>query len=242
MTHAPPGIAGVGLCCSLLVTSCESASNQREPGEPARATPVGEAVSPPAEPPSFNQRVLALVETYPVGGGYSWPAPAGTHGTTRDLYLGDARIARASPAGTHCSGLTFELFWRALEELPGGTAAAGLDKEAARALLRTWFVPEPRGLGPAAALPGFGLGVRVDDLEDAQPGDFIQVWMNNGRGHTAVFLGWVRDHRGRIVASRHWSTHPATDGIGIEERAIGDGPRDIDREAVYIGRVTPGVN
>lgn len=190
-------------------------------------------------PSSFNDRVLELARAYPKGGGYAWPAPKGTHGTTRDLVIDGERIARASPNGTHCSGLTFEVFWRALEELPGGPAGVGLTPERATKLLRTWFVPKDRGKGPAEALPAFGLGARIRDLDDARPGDFLQVWMNNGRGHTAIFLGWIRDEAGHIVASRHWSTHPVTGGIGIEERAIGDGPRDIDPDAIYIARAAP---
>jgi len=236
----------------LLLTACRSTAE--EPGGAARAEPSAGASDPaptgtgdaarapaaPVRPHSFNERVLDLIGSYPTEGGYAWPAPAGTHGTTRDLYLGETRIARASGDGSHCSGLTFEVFWRVLEGSPGGPTGAGLTPARAKAFLRAWFVPEARGLGPAEALPAFDLGVRISDLEQARPGDFIQMWMNNGRGHTAVFLGWVRDETGRIIASRHWSTHPATGGIGVEKRAIGTGPRDIDRDAIYIGRAMPG--
>ncbi len=206
-------------------------------GDAAVARPSDAAVASR----SFDDLVLAIARTYPNGGGYAWPAPRGTHGTTRDLLIDGERIARASPNGTHCSGLTFEVFWRALRQLPGGPEGVGLDVDRATRLLRIWFVPEAGGQGPAEALPAFGLGVRILDLEDARPGDFLQVWMNNGRGHTAIFLDWLRDDSGRIVGSRHWSTHPATGGIGIEERAIGNGPRDIDPDAIYLARATPAV-
>lgn len=187
----------------------------------------------------FNQVVLDLIAEYETGGGYSWPAPRGTHGTTRDLTLGAERIARGSGGPTHCSGLTFEVFWRALERWSGEPSDAGLDPAAARALMRTWFVPDTRGHGPAAALPAHGLGRRIDRLEDARPGDFVQVWMNNGSGHTLIFLDWTRDADGRIVGVRHFSSHPVTDGIGITEREIGSGRRDIDPNTIYIARAEP---
>ncbi|HUH03147.1 MAG TPA: hypothetical protein VML75_14220, partial [Kofleriaceae bacterium] len=191
------------------------------------------------EGPDFNQLVLELIAEYEPGGGYSWPAPRGTHGTTRDLTLGADRIARGSGGPTHCSGLTFEIFWRTLERWSGGTSGAGLTPGSARALMRTWFVPDTRGQGPAAALPAHGLGRRIDRLEDARPGDFVQVWMNNGSGHTLIFLDWTRDADGRIVGVRHFSSHPVTDGIGITEREIGSGRRDIDPNAIHIARVEP---
>ena len=195
-----------------------------------------------AHPRGFNQVVLELVDAYDTGGGYSWPAPRGTHGTTRDLFLGERRIARGTGRrGTHCSGLTFEVFWRALQAWPGGVTASGLDAAGARALMREWFVPRQRGQGPASALTAHGLGRRIVELEDARPGDFLQFWTRRNRGHTAVFLGWVRDRRGRIVGSRHWSSHPRTGGIGIRERRIGRRPNDIDRDYLFIGRATPPI-
>lgn len=188
----------------------------------------------------MNALVLEIVDTYEHGGGYAWPAPKGTHGTTRDLFLGLERIARGTKSrGSHCSGLTFEVLWRALERAPGGLAGTGLDAAGARALMREWFVPQDRGRGPAAALEAHGLGLTVTALDQARAGDFLQFWTNGGRGHTAVFLSWVRDSNGAIIASRHWSSHPRTDGIGIRERRIGPGKGDIDRNAIYIGRAQP---
>ena len=205
----------------------------------ADAQSLAEIVQAAATPglPEFNRRVLEYAATYRPRsfGGYSWPAPRGTQGMTRDLYLGEHRIARGSRRGNHCVGLTFEVFWRALSSSLGGLEGSGLTPESAARLMRIWFVPDDRGKGPARALPTFGLG-RAIAADAALPGDFVQVWMNNGRGHSMVFLSWLRDGD-RIVGMRYWSTQPWTDGIGLYAHRIGEGARDIDPDAIFLARV-----
>ena len=184
----------------------------------------------------FNQRVLALTRGYPTGGfgGYCWPAPAGSDGLTRDLHLGDDVVARGGAGGTHCVGVTFEVFWRALEACPGGAGAA-LDATAARRLRTTWYVPELGGQGAAAALEQSGLGQRVS-LDDARPGDFVQAWSRGGLGHSMVLLGFTRDAGGAPTSIRYWSSQPWTQGIGIGETAITADDSGFDPAQIYIAR------
>jgi len=198
---------------------------KRRPGAGGRAAGV-----------DFNQRVLELTRSYPVGGfgGYCWPAPAGSDGLTRDVRLGDDVVARGGAGGTHCVGVTFEVFWRALESCPGGAAAA-LDAAAARRLRTTWYVPELGGQGAAAALEQSGLGTRVS-LDDARPGDFVQAWSHSGLGHSMVLLGLVRDASGAPTAIRYWSSQPWTEGIGIGETAIAPDDTGFDPAQLYIAR------
>ncbi len=185
---------------------------------------------PPAavRAPTFNERVLALIDDYPAQGfgGYAWPAVAGTAGTTRDLTLGDAVIAHGG-AGNHCVGITLEVFWRALEQCNGGVAAA-LDIAAAQDLKRRWFVPELGARGAVDALVSHGLGTAVP-LDQAQPGDFVQAWSaDDTTGHSMIFLAADTDH------IRYWSSQPWTAGIDRSESALGDG--GYDREHVYVVR------
>jgi hypothetical protein len=197
-----------------------------------------EALADAKPPATFNDRVLALIDDYPDHGfgGYAWPARKGTAGTTRDLRL-DATVIARGGTGNHCVGMTFEVFWRALELCPGGTRAVFDARSAAAARLR-WYVPEDGGLGPAEVLPALGLGKRVDHV-DARPGDFVQAWNEDGTfGHSFVFLGWERDTAGKLVKIRYWSTQPWTDGIGVSDMAIGDGSFAFDLPRIHIVRAT----
>jgi len=73
---------------------------------PCRA---GEALGP---------RIMEIVERYPTGAAHPYLWTPGTHtdGTSRDLVFRGVELARndGSPA-VHCAGLTFEVWWQALE-------------------------------------------------------------------------------------------------------------------------------
>jgi hypothetical protein len=184
-----------------------------------------DSVGPTTPPVSFNAHVLSLVEQYPAKGGYVWPAPPGTAGTTRDLVVGDAIIAKAG-TGTHCVGITLEVFWRALAMCKGGVAAA-LDATTAADLKRRWYVPELGGRGAADALAVHHLGIDVG-LDNAQPGDFVQAWNADGTfGHSMIFIGRDGD------TLRYWSSQPWTDGIGFSEATLGT---DFDSSRVHVAR------
>ncbi len=186
---------------------------------------------------ALNAQVMRLIAEYPEKGfgGYMWPAKPGTHGTTRDLFYRKTRIARAGD-GTHCVGVTFEIMWRALATVPG--AQTRLSHKQAKRLRYLWFVPQDGGMGPAEALPAYGLGKRISDWSQARPGDFIQLW-NQDRtfGHSAIFVGWIRKGEGQIVGVTYWSSQPWTGGIGLSAFSIGNQPGDMDPDAVFIARL-----
>jgi hypothetical protein len=212
------GLAVVGMagCAALEATS---------------AAPVPEAALP-----AFNARVLEVMATYPDGGfgGYAWPARKGTSGTTRDLRVGGEVVANGGE-GNHCVGVTLEVFWRAMEECPGGVAAA-MNATRARRFKRVWYVPVDRGEGSAEAIAAFGMGWRVTDPEHALPGDFLQAWRADGLGHSAVFLGWQRDEDGGIVGVEYWSSQPWTGGIGRTTTTVGVDEASFDPAQVYLAR------
>lgn len=185
----------------------------------------------PARPPSFNDRVVELIQTYPTSGfgDYAWPARDGGSGTTRDLRVGDEVIAKGGD-GNHCVGMTFEVYWRVLESCGG----AKFDAVAAQAFRKRWYVPVAGGGGAAEALTLYQRGTPIA-LADAQPGDFVQAWNRDGTiGHSLIFVGWKRDAAGQLIGMRYWSSQPWTEGIGIAEMPLGDAGWDPAR--IYIAR------
>jgi hypothetical protein len=235
------GAGGCGTVSELGPLPITGESASRDVAS-AAALPASAATAP-----TLNARVLELIATYPdVGfGGYAWPARKGTSGTTRDLHIGGATIAHGGGGGdgNHCVGVTLEVFWRALEECPGGVAAAfgesastASRESRARAFKRVWYVPVDRGVGSAEALPSYGFGERITRLDDARPGDFMQAWRADGLGHSMVFLGWQRDPDGTIVGVEYWSSQPWTDGIGRASTTIGVDEASFDPAQVYLAR------
>ena len=95
----------------------------------------------------------------------------------------------------------------------------------------------------AAAIERFGFGRRIRDLEEAEPGDFMDLNRADGSGHTVVFFGWLRGS-GRIIGLRYWSSQRSTKGIGYNAEYFRDNPPhelrgSLMRAPMYIGRVGP---
>jgi hypothetical protein len=185
--------------------------------------PAPRPLLPPAD--EFRAEVLAVLATYPMDGthGYWWPKEGEWKGTTRTLRYEGETIAEGDPEGRcHCCGLTFEVFFRAWETwcrkegLP--FRILDLDAEGVRRLQAKWFGSPEDPTCSRGAILEFGLGREVPP-EEALPGDFVQFWRRNGTGHSAVFLGWVREE-GRPVALRYWSTQSSTSGISPREEPL----------------------
>ena len=192
----------LGLC---LLAGCSR-------GTPERTGPV----LPDAT--TFHRHVLAVIATYPTDGthGYWWPKDDPWMGNVRTLRYDGKVLAEGDPQGRcFCCGLTFEVFLQAWERwaqeagVPG--RIAGLDLEGARGLQKQWFgSPQDRSCLHTAIVAN-GLGRRLERWEDAQPGDFVQLWRRNGSGHSVVFLEWAL-RTGRC-GDHVWSTQSSTHGI-----------------------------
>lgn len=160
---------------------------------------------------ALNEHVLEIVRSTPRGGGYGWPAQDPTVGGCLESVFHDGVcVLRAGPGPTppvYCCGVTLEALFRAFS-LAG--AVPPIDARTARRLQRRWFVIGPKyRKGPANALPRYGLGIETSD--DPQPGDFAQLWRENGSGHSVVVLDYDKEEN-RL---RYWSAQRSTDGIGI---------------------------
>jgi len=179
---------------------------------------------------NINAEVLAIANSYS-GGGYKW---AGS-GTPKSLFFKKNRLLDKSPQGTYCSGYTFTVAFDAM--LKKGLLDDFSFKQV-QWLQRNWY-----GTNKACAetqcvyaMKELGLGSAIAK-EEAQAGDFVQFWRNNKSGHSVIFLNWVRDSAGRITGIKYRSTQRATNGIGSREEKMGKGPKDINPNRIYVGRL-----
>lgn len=170
-----------------------------------------------AEP--LNPYVLDVVSSYPADGRwpYAWSPNRHDDGVTRALSWRGQILARPDARSSiHCSGITYEVFVRALaaasaalgEALRAPSAALLLD------LKETWYVRDGSERGPVAALIRAGLGEPVERLQDLQPGDFVQFWRNSGKGHSAVFIRHRNLRDGVPRGMEYWSAQSSSGGIG----------------------------
>jgi len=147
-------------------------------------------------------------------------------GVSRDLFVGDVRVARSAEDGaTYCCGVTLEVFLRAWgrwsDRDPRAAGLAGMSPSQVRAFVSTWFCPVLGDHGAVEALVSSGFGFRVD-ADQARPGDFCQFWRSTDRssasGHSVIFLGW-EGLDGRCI--RYWSSQSVTCGVGEHSEQVG---------------------
>lgn len=211
-----------------------------------RARPT--AVCPryrPVQHGELNPHVLAVLRTYPTDGThrYHWPKEGEWRGNARTLRYGDEMLCAGDPQGRcHCSGLTFEVFvqaWQAWAHAHGTAADPrwlGADLEAVHRLQTQWFgSPQDRTTIRTAFVEN-RLGTCLTDPEQAQPGDFVQLWRHDGSGHCAVFLAWERDAAGARTGVRYWSTQASTNGIGERSEFFGTEGKAVKTDELYLCR------
>ncbi len=195
----------------------------------------------------MNTYVMRVVESFPTDGSfpYWWPKTNVFDGATSDVFFLGERVMRGDPeekGRCYCCGLTLQVFYHALDEFQdeGNTLPeSSLTTKTTKRFQHYWFCPSLNSPGAVLALEEFGIGTRIKNLDEAQPGDFIQFWRNSGSGHSVIFIDWVKDDEGTITGLKYWSTQKATDGIGYRIEPVGEGEKDITRERIFIGRLLP---
>lgn len=200
--------------------------------------------SSPAAASDPNAMVLAVLREYPLDGsfGYHWPRSgpeASWDGTTEEFHYEGVRLTQGDPQRrSYCCGLTYEVFLKAQRRLAGRVPFPGVGAADLQELRLRWYgnstqAPERRRL-VAFAIESMAWGAPVARLDDARPGDFVQFWRHNGSGHSAVFIGWVRE-QGRITGLTYWSSQASTKGIGEATERVGTG--GIKPEEIYLARL-----
>ena len=201
------------------------------------------AVDDLPDPAAFHTHVLHVMDTYPKDGhhGYHWPKKGDWLGFTRTLrYDGKVLGKGDAEERCHCSGLTFEVFFRAWErfcaEEKRPFRILDLDLDGVRKLVRDWFGATGDRATLHTAITRHRLGWRIAEWDKAKAGDFVQLWRHSGSGHSVIFRGWVREE-GKIVGLRYWSTQSSTRGIGERSERFGTKGSTIKRNELWIVRV-----
>lgn len=151
---------------------------------------------------------------------------ANYNGVTQTLTYQGKVLLRAHPSGnkaSHCVGITFEVLFRAMQQR---NREAGLSPDNFNGMsyyelfdfVLNWFAASgaKESSNIAIAVEKYGIGKRLYELEDVEPGDFMDLNRANGTGHTVVFINWIREDN-RIIGLQYWSSQPSTGGINYNE-------------------------
>ncbi|MEO1498770.1 MAG: hypothetical protein AAFV43_16615 [Planctomycetota bacterium] len=154
--------------------------------------------------------VLAIAYRHPDGGGYNrtWAGSG-----TPDAVVHEGRqVLAAGQGGTYCCGYTFAV---AMQTLADRDLLDGKPYDAVKRFQKLWYGATELDDDTLCTLAVETLGVgRAVPLDEAQPGDFVQLWRTNGSGHSVIFLDWAVDvTSGDRVGFRYRSSQGSTDGI-----------------------------
>lgn len=152
-----------------------------------------------------------------------------------DLIHNNDTILKKSKAGTYCSGFTFTVFFNIMQQQNMFDKIAGSEL---KKLQKHWYgIPkESFETQCLYVLENQNWGRKIS-FEDAKPGDFVQFWRNNKSGHSVIFLDWEKDSIGKITGIKYRSSQTKTDGIGDRSESIGFGPKELNRNRIYIARL-----
>ena len=181
-----------------------------------------------------REKPLDAIAAFPDGGGYdkSWKGS----GSPEEIVFKGKTILAKGANGTYCCGFTFAVAMRMAESRG---LLADKSVEQVQRFQREWFgaTPASRETQCVVAAENFDIGREVK-LDDARPGDFIQLWRASGTGHSVVLLRQIR-RDGRLVGIEYRSSQGSTNGIGnrTELFADADPTGAILRARTYVCRL-----
>ncbi len=180
---------------------------------------------------ALNKYVLEIIKTYPIGSG-NYPYLlnndyANYNGVTTTLTYQGKTLLKAHPSGnraSHCVGITFEVLFRAMQERNRQLGIPvedfnGMNWDNLHDFVLNWYAASgsKKTNNIVLAVEKYGIGKRINRLEDVQAGDFIDFDRENGGGHAVVFINWIREADGRIIGFKYWSSQGSTGGINYNE-------------------------
>lgn len=204
-------------------------------------------------PWSLNRAVLQQYKSYPIDGtfNYYWnTSRSGDYGVTQNVpYLGEiiCPVYPGSPVTTYCSGVAFETAVLALNSYNAAHGHARIGNILTAANMRSfrlrWYGVSDAEKLAARAIPEWGAGREITDFEEAQEGDFIQLWRQPNSsgsvsGHNPLFVNWVRNASNVITGVKYWGSQGSSNGIGFRTETFGSGSGQLNIARFYIGRLS----
>lgn len=183
----------------------------------------------------LSHELLAAARAYPLSQGYCWSGAGcrgATTGVSHDLRfaLRDGAqwtVPRDRRGTTYCSGFMLMAAHRVIGE---HDLFAHLDREDAKRFQRMWYMRRDHGsrytdedvrqAGIILALEDSGIGMEIP-AEHGRPGDIVQLWRDNGSGHSAVLVSWIA-HQGERIGLRYLSSQRSTEGVGERVECMAD--------------------
>src|ERR1700693_2090965 len=189
-----------------------------------------------------NNLILLLLNTMPLGGGYS-----ATSGATRDLQSavqvsgGRLYVKPSVARATYCSGATYLVFLQAIQallpdSLIGERLAEALAIKGQPDGVGVWGRWNANGPGTACLFSELRLGHNFTSFDEAKPGDFMKIFWTDAvgtreHGHSVIYLG--RAPVNGVDTVRFWSSNKPA---GYGEKAV---PRSRISHAIFSRLETP---
>jgi hypothetical protein len=193
---------------------------------------------------NYNALILEQMRKMPSGGKYSVSHFAKIKlQSAAHFESGKFFVIPTKPYVSFCSGATYLVFIKAIEELRDH-GQLQLDVATLNQLIirdqhdgeGVWGRWNANGPGTARLFYELGLGRNFTDFGEAQPGDFMKIFWNNNvgkreSGHSVIFLGTTQRSDGEYV--RFWSSNI---GMGYGEKEV---PRKKIANAIFSRLETP---
>ena len=167
------------------------------------------------------------------GGGYVWGGGTGlgiplmwiNPKTGKEEVLKDKQ-----DKGTYCSGYVLQVGYIVAKNRK---ILQNKTKPQLLTFIKEWYQSYPKTC--VTAIINLGIGNEIK-LEDAEEGDFCQLWRTNDSGHNVIFKKFLYKDE-KIIGIEYRSTQPKTNGIGDNKEYFTNGGGKIKKDSTYFVRL-----
>ena len=167
------------------------------------------------------------------GGGYVWEGGTGlgiplmwdNPSTGKEEVLKNKQNS-----GTYCSGYALQVGYIVSKNR---NIIQDKTKPQLLTFIKEWYQSYPKTC--VTAIINLGIGDEIK-LEDAEEGDFCQLWRTNGSGHNVIFKKLLYKDED-IIGIEYRSTQKKTNGIGDNKEYFTNGGGKVKKNETYFVRL-----